>query len=153
MIDYIRHRRKLAKLFKQRKSICDVYAGEIRKARKEGKTREGIESIEAEAHFERRMIDEDISILVTDYLIMRANRRFVPVPSRDEDGMWEQCDVVNNRYVLTNTGISKLRTSLRLEKKERNEMVLKILAAITGIIGAATGLLAVWLNNPAARQR
>jgi hypothetical protein len=147
MIDYIRYRRKIAGLFRQRKSMGDAYAREIHNAREEGRPREEIESIEADAHSERHIIDEDISILVTDYLLMNANRRFVPIPSHDEDGMWKQCDAVSNRYVLTNAGISKLLASLRSEKKERNEIVLKTLAAITGIIGAATGFLAVWLKK------
>jgi hypothetical protein len=147
MIDYIKYQLELAKLFKQKKSIHDTFTKEIHSAQNEGKSRKEIDSIEAEAYFERRWIDENISILVTDYLIRNANRRFVPVPSRDENGMWEECDIVSKRYVLTNAGISKLQTSLRLDNKERNEIALKILAAITGIIGAATGLLAVWLSR------
>jgi hypothetical protein len=147
MIDYIKYRLELVKLFKEKKSIGDLYAKEIHKSQKQAKHREEIELIEAEFSFERRWIDENISLLVTDFLLRRADRRFVPVPSRDDAGMWEQCDLVNNRYTLTSAGISKLQTSLRLENKERNEIVLKILAAITGIIGAVTGLLAVWLSR------
>lgn len=147
MIDYIRYRRQLAKLFKRRKSLHDIYVKEIRKAHQERKPRDDLAVLEAEASFEQRMINEEISILVTGYLIMRANLRFIPVPSRSEDGMWEECEFESNRFVLTDAGISKLRTSLRSEWKERNEMVIKVLAAITGIIGAATGFLAVWLKK------
>jgi hypothetical protein len=147
MIDYVRYRLHLAKLFRQRTSTTDFFHRKISKAKKEGKPRVYLSELDAEAYFERRMVNEDISILVTDYLIRQANLSFLPVPAHSENGMWEQCEFDSGRFVLTAAGISKLRTSVRSEKKERNEMVIKTLAAITGIIGTATGLLAVWLKK------
>lgn len=73
----------------------------------------------------------------------KARRRFVPIPSRETDEMWEQCDTISNRYVLTDKGISQLRSSLRKEFKAQVELIVTVLAVLTGIIGAITGLVAV----------
>jgi len=143
MIEHLKYRGKLAKLFRQKEAIRSAYADDIRKARKEDKPSIDIQSLEYSSYFEETMVDEEISILATDSLICKARRRFVPTPSREDEGMWEQCNTVSNRYVLTNKGISELRSSLRKERKEQVEFVVMILAILTGIIGAATGLVAV----------
>ena len=143
MNEYLKYRSKLAKLFSQKESIRNSYADDIRKAQKEGKPRDDIQSIEATSYFEETMVDEEISALATDYLIGKATRRFVPIPSHETDGMWDKCNAISNRYVLTKLGISELRSSLRKEQKEQVELVVMILAILTGIIGAVTGLMAV----------
>lgn len=146
MLDYIKYRIKLGEFYKQKTSIRESYSNEIRRAKMQGMSFEDIDSLWAEARIEVETIEESISTHVTDYLLLCANRRFVPIPSYDEMGMWEKCKLISSRYVLTNIGISRLRTALRSEMKERYEMVSIILAAITGIIGAATGLIAVLLK-------
>lgn len=146
MIDYIKYRYKLEQLFRQKKRLWEAYDTDIQIARKEGKPKEDIELLECEAWSEKDRILEDISILITDYLINRATRKFVPIPSLKEMEFWERCKVIHNRYILTDTGIRDLRSSLRLEQKERNESLVPIIAALTGIIGAATGLVALLLK-------
>jgi len=80
---------------------------------------------------------------VTDYLIDEARRNFVPIPDRDEPGMWEECHQLSLRQVLTNKGVSILRQSLREERKSRHEWWILALSTLVGIIGALTGLIAV----------
>ena len=92
------------------------------------------------------MLDEEISILTTDNLIRKARRRFVPIPPHETEEMWEQCDKISNRYVLTNKGISELRSSLRKERKEQVELIVMILATLTGFVGEITGLVAVTMK-------
>ncbi|MEW6536947.1 MAG: hypothetical protein AB1454_15155 [Candidatus Auribacterota bacterium] len=146
MIEYCKYRAKLANLFRRKKSLRAAFAEDIRKARKEGKSTEDIQSLEHQSYFEESMIDEEIAILATDYLLEKARRQFVPIPSHDTNGMWKQCNTISNRYVLTNQGISQLRSSLRKNRKEQVEFVVMVLAALTGIIGAVTGLVAVILK-------
>jgi len=143
MIEYIKYYLNLTKLFKNKERIRVEYTNDIRRAKKEGKSKDSVEAMKHQLYFEIQVIDEEISILVTNYLIRKANRRFIPIPSHDEFGIWEQCDNISNRYVLTNLGISNLRSSIRIEQKEQNEMILTILAALTGIIGAATGFVSI----------
>jgi hypothetical protein len=146
MIDYMKYKRELAKLFKRKERVRSLYTDKIQKARTEGKSPDDINSLETESLHEDWTIDEEISILVTNYLIKKANRSFIPIPSHDEDGMWKKCNEIHNRYVLTSKGVSMLRTSMRLEMKEQYEMVLSLLTILIGIIGAATGLVAVFLK-------
>ena len=143
MTEYCKYRAKLAKLFRQKERLRAAFAADIRKAQKDSKSREDIQSLEHQSYFEESMIDEEIAILATDNLIRKARRRFVPIPSHDTDGMWEQCNTISNRYVLTDQGISQLRSSLQKERKEHAEIVVMVLAVLTGIIGAVTGLVAV----------
>lgn len=143
MLEHLKYRLALSKLFKQKEELRTAFSADIRKARTEGKRTDDIESIESQSRVEEQMLDEQISILVTNYLIGQASRRFVPIPPHSEQNMWSQCDVISNRYVLTNDGITRLRSALRSEQKERNEMWLTMLAALTGIVGALTGLVAV----------
>lgn len=143
MIEYLKYRIGISKLFKQRDKLHASFSEDIRKAHDGKKPEADIELIKADAMFEEQMVDEEISIIVTNNLIRQANRHFVPIPPHSEQNMWSQCNVISNRYVLTNDGITRLRSTLRSEQKERNEMWLTILAALTGIVGALTGLVSV----------
>ncbi|MDF3129274.1 hypothetical protein P0Y35_08710 [Kiritimatiellaeota bacterium B1221] len=143
MIEHLKYKLELAKCFRQKEVIRKAYADDIRKALKDGKTGTDIQSLESGSHFEENIIDEEISILVTDYIIRKARRQFVEIPAHESEGMWEQCNKVSYRYVLTSKGISELRSSLRKERKEQVELVVMILTVLTGIIGSATGLVAV----------
>jgi len=91
-------------------------------------------------------IDESIRIFVTNYLLMQADRLFLPTPPYEDEKMWTQVDS-GERRVLTALGISSVRTAMRAELAQRREFFLKVLAALTGVIGAATGLLAIWLKR------
>lgn len=143
MFEYLKYRAKLAKLFRQKEAKRSAFAADIRKAHKEGEPRKNIQSLEGQSYYEEKMIDEEISILATDQLLHKARRRFVTIPSHSTEGMWEQCEIISTRYVLTNEGISELRSALRKEQKEQVEVVILIFATLTGVIGAVTGLVAV----------
>lgn len=146
MIETLRYRAKLAKLFRKKEDLRAAFAEDIQKAQNEGKPQEEIQFLKHQSYSEERMFDEEISILATDNLIRKASRRFVPIPSRETEGMWERCDNISNRYVLTSKGISGLRSNLRKEQKEQFELVVMVLAILTGIVGAVTGLVAVMMK-------
>ena len=146
MIDYLKYRLKLSKLFKKREKIRKAFANNIRRARKQSEKPEEIQEIESSAWFEDDVLNEEISILVTNYLVRKANRYFISIPLHKEKNMWEQCHTISNRYILTNAGIRKLRSSIRSEQKEEIDFIFKLLVALTGIIGALTGLAAILLK-------
>lgn len=143
MLEYCKYQTKLTKLFRGKESLIISYDEKIRLARSDGKLNDEIESLENTLRFEEQMVDEEISVLVTNYLINKAKRKFIPTPSIDSEGMWEQCGIMSSRYILTNNGIATLRTSLRKELKEKIEVFVIVATAFTGIIGATTGLIAV----------
>lgn len=143
MIEHFKYRVKLAMLYRQRARLSAAYADDIRKAKKDDKPQEDIYSIERDSEFETDMIDEEIVILATDNLVEEARRRFIPIPPIGSNGMWEQCNKMSNRHVLTNQGISHIRSLLRTERKEQVELAVMVATVLTGIIGTITGLIAV----------
>lgn len=143
MIEYLKYRAKLDKLFRQKEAVRSAFEQDIRKAQMQRQPREDMQSLKYQAYFEEAMLDEEISILATGYLIHKARRRLLPIPPYETEGMWEQCDKISSCSVLTNNGISELRSSLRKDRKERVELVVMILGIFTGVIGAVTGLVAV----------
>lgn len=105
-----------------------------------------IDSLESAARFEENMANEEISILITNRLVAKAGRRFIPIPPHNDDNMWDKCEIIGTQHVLTNMGISHLRSLLRNDVKENTELLVIIISTLTGIIGTITGLLAVILN-------
>lgn len=143
MIECCKFHIKINQLSKQKEHVCALFAKDIMQARNANKPLNEIQSLESERSFEVGSVDEKIAILFTNYLTLQARRNFVPIPSHDVDGLWNQCRLTDNRNVLTNKGINELKTLLRLERKGRVELFLMISAALTGIIGAISGLIAV----------
>jgi len=119
MIEYFKYRLKLARLLRQKENVRNSFTKDIRMAQNERKPKEDIESLEYQSYFEESVLDEEISILATDNLICKARRHFVLIPPHDTKGMWEKCEKISNRYVLTSKGISLLRSSLRKERKQQ----------------------------------
>jgi len=103
----------------------------------------GIVSAEHNSCFEDKKADDELAILETHYLIQKANRRSIPIPSYSTEGMWKQCGKNSDQYVLTNQGSSQLRSSLQKETKERIRLIVMTLIFLAGIIVSMTGLLAV----------
>lgn len=143
MIDYISYRMSLRRLSKQKGKIRSTYTKELASARAAGKNIYDLRALESEAWFEEGMVDEEIALLITDFLVSKADKHFIATPSRKEEGMWEQCDKISERFVLTKAGISAVRSSIRTEAKERRDLILPVIAALTGVIGTITGLIAV----------
>jgi len=137
------------KLEWQRNLLERAYSSDIAKARKakdEEKARELIE----EQRFEMDMHQEDEDKYITDMLLRQARKLRAPIPHKKDDSdkesdHWYQGHYTG-RWYLTNIGISALRKEIRSEIKELHEVRSKWvvwLSALTGIIGAITGLVAV----------
>ena len=143
MIDYLKYRYKIGILNDSRLKTEEAYCRKIKKAREQKKSHEEIESLERDEIFELVMIKEEISILITGYLIKKANKWFVPIPGYNEEKMWEKCNAISDQKVLTTMGINTVKQAIRNELKGRIELFIMVAAALTGIIGALTGLIAV----------
>ncbi|MHB0925360.1 MAG: hypothetical protein ACYC1F_02500 [Gallionellaceae bacterium] len=96
------------------------------------------------------MHEEETDLELTRYLIRQSQRLHVPLPRyRNDDGSesehWREGSLTYYR-MLTTEGVAKLRDEIRREKKARHEskaVWIPWLSAITGAIGAATGLVAL----------
>lgn len=147
MFESIKYRLELSKLFKRKKKINQNYSKLIRVAEKEKRPEEEIDGLCSEAAFEDDILDEEISLLVTNYLEGQSKRYFLPLPERNDQKMWTECGIISKQRVLTSHGISEVRSALRKEAKERMEIIFTFLVILTGIIGAITGLLAILLRR------
>ena len=99
-------------------------------------------------------MDEEADMLNTDRLTAQARRLRVPLPHRfEKDGTesdaWQHADLVG-RWVLTSKGSAIVREEIRRELKGRREagpQWLVWLSSLTGVIGATTGLLAIFFKK------
>ena len=121
MIEAIKYRWQLRKPNRKRDELSRFYADK----EAESKSSQDKEIIRADAGDEIVSIIEEIDSLQTKRFCQLANRLLVPIPDRSNKGIWE---------------IKKL---IRQEKRERSEGFIVWIPALTGIIGAITGLAAV----------
>ena len=97
-------------------------------------------------------LDDDINVLTTQFYLSEARRRFVTKPEGDE--MSVQSDTFGSRY-LTAAGITKIRSDIHTERKERWELfqshaglIISLVASLTGVLGAAIGVLSFLKGVP-----
>jgi 5-formyltetrahydrofolate cyclo-ligase len=146
MFEYLRFRRELMEIERWQRKADAKYKKDIAAARKRGAMRDEVLQIESLAQFEDRTADEDIQRAHTRYLWREAHRLFIPTPHHEDEESWEE---VGNRQVLTRKGINDLRAAIRAEKKVRREQVLMWVpaaTALTGLAGAAIGVIAAWFG-------
>ena len=108
------------------------------------------EELAGDWHFHDVMAEDSISAIVTQRLIAKANKLDLPTPpypkARDEENpCWYYSDDGTER-LLTAQGRTVLRDSIRKEKRERFEARSRWVTLITGILGAAIGLVTVLTN-------
>lgn len=116
--------------------------------------RERAESLESDHRFEIQIYEEEADLELTRYLIRQARRLHVPLPRyKNDDGSesehWYEGSLTRCR-TLTTEGVARLRDDIRREKKVRHEskaVWIPWLSAITGAIGAATGLVALLIKS------
>jgi hypothetical protein len=123
----------------------------MNKARKKRATRDQLEKIQQNLWAETDELREELEELRTRRLLRKAYRLDVayanpPWHSGDQrDEYWERGHFTGSWY-LTTAGINKVRTDIRTETRARHETrghwVLWV-TAITGLVGALTGLFAV----------
>ncbi len=142
----------LYKLNSQKKKTKEKYLKEIEETRKTG-NQDKIEKVKYNASSELGLLDDEISELITDRLISRAQRVYVPIPKKPipeegemhpENEHWEQNELGN--WHLKTKGISEVRNLIRQEEKERREKIAFWISILFGLIGAFTGLIAIIKN-------
>jgi hypothetical protein len=105
----------------------------------------------ADDEYDETIYTDEISRLHTIHLWGQANRLIVPIPAPGDKTAWE--DRTDDLY-LTPKGINDLRAAIRAEKKQRREAVLMwvpAISALTGLAGAAIGLVAAWFGGAPAK--
>ena len=130
-----------------------AYAKDIAAARRSRDSRK-VASLESDRRFELDLQDEEEDAHVTTALLRKARRLRVPIPhARNDDGskadQWYEGSQTGRLY-LTDAGIKAIREEIRRELKARHEgrtQLVVWMSALTGVIGAITGLIAVWAQR------
>ncbi|WP_313171104.1 hypothetical protein [Massilia oculi] len=100
---------------------------------------------------EYQFLQEDESRFYSQVLLQRARDLRIPIPpvyvGRHLSDDWERSGIDGNRYFLSLAGGRKLRAEIDEEERklaERRARSIPYITALTGLIGAITGLVAVW---------
>lgn len=142
------------KLSWQRALLDRSYVNDIAEARKLN-DKHKVESLEGSHRFEIELHEEDEDAYITKKLLRKARRLRVPIPHLYSEGSslsdhWYEGRNTGRMY-LTTKGIAALREEVRHELKARHESRsawIVWLSALTGVIGAITGLVAVITHKP-----
>ena len=137
MYKAIKYRWELRKLEKEYNRIDKSF-----KKDKKGLSGEQLEILRGEVSSEIWPVYEKIEALKTRRFRQIANRLMIPLPESKDKELWTDLQYVEGR-ALTDKGFWELKKFIRQEKRERREGFVVWLAALTGIIGATTGLAAV----------
>jgi hypothetical protein len=117
--------------------IYRAFDADLAKARA-GKAYGEADSLEQQRDWEISEYEEKILAIKSRRLLAAAERLYLHMP----DLRWEQGNYGN--FYLERVSLFKLYHSVKEEKDKIREYRLKLAGALTGIIGALIGLLAVW---------
>ena len=137
MFEAIKYRWELRKFEKEHNRIEKNF-----EKHGKGLSGEKLELLRAEVGNEIWPVFEKIDSLKTRRFCQIANRLMVPLPESKDKELWKDLHYAGGR-ALTDKGFWELKKLIRQEKRERREGFVVWLAALTGIIGATTGLAAV----------
>lgn len=84
--------------------------------------------------------DDLIAQQISGYWIREADRLMVPIPSRDENGMWEEANQLQ-RHFLSIKGVDLIRKAIREERKALLEPWKQVIATIFSIVSVIVGWL------------
>ena len=132
-------------LWRKRKEVSRLnrfFDAEIKKAKEEKRSSDEIDTLRKGLMADIEYIEEEIKILISQSLVRKAERLFLPVPSYYEANIWGSGNITG-RWYLKPGGITELRSIIREETAARRKAFLEWINPFIGIIGATTGLLAV----------
>jgi len=145
LFETIKYYQGLRRLQKERRVTSTFYDEKYRELVKP--SREEMDSLLSEQRDAVGLIDEQISFLLSQHLIQKAQVYHLSIPEFDENGLtW-----VEPRYTLKwhlrKDAIADLRTAIRKEQKEKSEILRTWLTVVLSIIGAVTGIAALLLSR------
>lgn len=144
---------KERKLSMRRKWLQSEYAKDIKAAQKNREFQRASE-IESARRMELDFHDEEEDEYITNRLLDQARKFKVPIPRRynpdnTESDHWYE-GLYTAQWYLTSLGVSALRSEIRKEQKARHEIRAQWvvwLSGLTGLVGAATGLVALLVSK------
>jgi hypothetical protein len=104
----------------------------------------------AEYEHQLELSDQWLARILTVYYLRRAESLLVKVPDINDPLIarktdWD--DHPDEPYFMTELGLDTIKRSIREEEKHRREIAGFWLTSLTGLIGAAIGLISIWHNS------
>jgi hypothetical protein len=132
--------------------IKRAYDRDVERLTQTGANHDEIQCLLQDASFETDMAQEQIQIILSARLFHKVNRLGIPSPryTDPDSDLWERSH--RGQVYLSLKGQSELRSRIRQEEKERREatafwvkdILVPVLSVLLGIIGATTGLVAIF---------
>jgi hypothetical protein len=144
VINYLGMRWRIWWLHREQRSLEKFYGKKLDAVREAKGSADDRASVESTHRWEDEMVTDKIYREHTVYLTKLAQTLMVPTPKWGSD-RWEDSSQMGFRY-LNREGLKELRTAIRAERKESREMWVPLVAGSTGVLGALTGLVAVFVK-------
>jgi len=119
-----------------------IYSRLIAEAKKKPNSHENVEELYGEWNAERESEQDEVDRLLTLHYLRRAARHHLPQPDGEDARYWKRDEFRSVRR-LTDAGIDFIDRSLYEKRKRRWEIWFPLITALTGALGAATGLAAI----------
>jgi hypothetical protein len=136
---YIKDKIELFKLYRKIRKVENYYLRKIEEAGRAGKSYDECDVIALQMFSEKRDYEVQIKSILSSALIRRACRLNVPIPDFDDGEKWDG----KRKDFLSDIGRREVGKAVRKELKERIDVLIPIITAITGLIGVVIGLIAV----------
>lgn len=143
MLNALRYSNQLRQLQASKRRIRKTYKKVYEEAKRNKISGDELAAIDFEEYSEVAMVNDDIWFLQARYLSRKAARYLLPKPPFNEvEGNWIQSQY-SGKWRLSNKALAKLRTEIHNERKHRREYWTSWITAVTGLIGALIGLVAI----------
>ena len=140
MLDYLRYKRQTHKIIKEISNNDKFYGKKIEEEKKKCTTKDEIGKLYAEWRGVNDGPETELKVAMTRYLTAKATKYNVPIPEKSNEELWE--DYFGYQF-LTEKGHFELNKTIRQELKERLEIWIPIITALTGLIGVFIGLISI----------
>lgn len=139
MLNYIKDKIELFKANQNIRKTEKYYLRKLDVAEKAKKSEEECEQIFQEMVYVKHEYEDQVKSVLSSMLIRKAEKLNVPIPVYDDDEMWEG----KRKDFLSDVGRRLVSKAVRQEIKERIDVLIPIITAITGLVGAVIGLFSI----------
>jgi hypothetical protein len=141
---------ELWKLKRQRRKVSKAYQSDLRKLAKKKAPQEERYVVQSQEYYELQEIDRALDMEISDRLFRKASELDVEFPPPVDGAVWFK-DEHSGRVWFTPKGRNLVRKLIDEEKSRHFEVTTRwvkllspLIAAIAGLVGVITGLVAVW---------
>jgi hypothetical protein len=148
-----RYKQELKRDFKEHRKTEEAYRIEVSNARRDRKKADEVREIEERGRWELELQSDAITWATSRHLSRQAFLNQIPLPPMGDDN-WMESRQLGITF-LSAKGAAKVRADLRAEQKAKWDLfqshaglVISLTASLTGVLGAAIGVLSFMKAPP-----